>query len=277
MNERKYIISGLWMVLMGILFSGSSMAQNNDTALYKQLKVEEMKSWVKFPMMIRQKDSCLSETRRFTEFGKVASIRSDYNCMGWNRVDETEFKYSSNHLPSEIKYLSNDVIVNIIKFTYDDQGNVTQEMRITFEPLDTLILTYIPEFDRKGKMVKEKIVSSNPLKQPSYTRLMDYKKDLLTKVEVVNDTGAVLAKYNYVYNDFGKITDETFESFVPEYSYSKELYDYEQEVLVRHTNTLENTATEFKYAPNGLAAQTHWYNRFGQLERVYFNHYTYRP
>jgi hypothetical protein len=107
--------------------------------------------------------------------------------------------------------------------------------------------------------------------------MMDYQKGLLSKVEVVNDTGAVLAKYNYVYNDQGQITDETFESFVPQYSYSKDLYDYANNALVRHTNTLENTATEFIYAKNGLAAQTHWYNRFGQLERIYFNHYTYRP
>jgi hypothetical protein len=276
MKKRYNGIQFLWMIL-AILMVQFVHAQGNDTALYQQLKVAEMKSWVKFPMMIRQKDSCLSETRQFNEFGKVDYIKSDYNCMGWNRVDETIFKYYPNHLPSEIKTLSNDNIISLTRFNYDDNRNVIREERISFEPSDTLVLTYYPELDRKEKMVKEKIISSNPLKQPSYTRMMDYQKGLLSKVEVVNDTGAVLAKYNYVYNDQGQITDETFESFVPQYSYSKDLYDYANNALVRHTNTLENTATEFIYAKNGLAAQTHWYNRFGQLERIYFNHYTYRP
>lgn len=264
-----------------ILISGISVwdvqAQSNDTTLYKNLKVAEMKSFVKFPMMIRQKDSCLSETRLFNTFGKIDYIRSDYNCMGWNRIDETYFKYYPNHLPSEIKLLSNDNIVSITTFTYDENGNVSTEKRISFEPADTLILTYFSEFDKKGKLVKERIVSSQPSKQPSYIRVMDYNKGKLSNVLVVNDTGATLAKYQYVYNEDDKLTDETFESFVPQYSYSKDLYDYKDGVLIRHTNTMDNTATEFFYEKNGLAAQTHWYNRFGQLERIYYNHYIYRP
>lgn len=251
-------------------------AQNTDTLLYKNLGVQTMNSYVKFMMMERQRDSCLSEERKFNEFGRVTWIKTNYTCMGWNRVDETQFTYNDDQSIREIKIFSNDQIINVVTYDYNHKGQLTKESRVSYEPADTLISLYAQTLDDKQKLIRESIKSNQEDKQPSYTRILHYKDTLLSKVEIVDDTMAILATYTYYYNAQGQPTDITFESLKPSYSYSKELFDYTDRKLSRMTNTADNTATEFIYDQRGLITQTWWYNRFGQLERIYYNHYTFK-
>lgn len=278
MSNSIFYTSLRLSILFLLTFMGvkNSLGQNADTLLYKNLGVESMNSYVKFTMMERQRDSCLSEERKFNTSGRVTWIKTNYGCMGWNRVDETQFVYNEDQSIREIKIFSDDQIVNLISYEYDTKGLLIKESRITFDPIDTLIFTYNQVYDERNKLIKESIRSNQEDKQPSYTRILHYKDTLLSKVEIVNDTMAVLATYSYYYNAQGQSTDITFESLKPTYSYSKELFDYTDGKLSRMTNTADNTATEFIYDKQGLITQTWWYNRFGQLERIYYNHYTFR-
>ena len=268
MNKSKYISLFLFIVF----FQSQAQAQDADTALFRQLKIVKITSWVKLPMMLKQRDTCLSETRTLNDLGKVTYIKTDYNCMGWNRMDETIFTYDKNQNPAEIKYLSNNQIVSHTFFKYNEKGYSIYEKRVYFEPADTFIMYYDPQYDKKGVLLSER-VTSNKLEQPPYLRKSTYKDGLISQVDIVNDTGEVLAKYNYYYNKDKQLVDETFESFKPSYNYSKELLDYQDGKLFRKTNTADNTATEFIYYSNGLIYKTMWYNRFGGLERLYYNYY----
>lgn len=268
MNKIKIISFFFFLVF----FQSNAKAQYADTALFRQLNIVKITSWVKLPMMEKQRDSCLSETRILNEFGKVTYVKTNYNCMGWNRIDETIFTYDQNQNPSDIKYLSNNQIVSHTFFKYNNKGYSIYEKRVYFEPADTFILNYEPKYDKKGLLISER-VTSNKDEQPPYVRKSSYKEGLISQVDVANDTGEVLAKYNYYYNQDKQLVDETFESLKPKYNYSKELLDYDNGKLIRKTNTADNTATEFIYYKNGLIYKTFWYNRFGGLERLYYNYY----
>lgn len=264
----------LFIIVTTCLISAINVrAQSADTALLRKYGVVKIESWLKLPMLPRIKDSCLSEERKLNAQGKVTYIKSNYGCMGWERLDETYFTYNPQGLPLEIKLLSNGNILAVTRYAYDNTNSIIHEERYGFEPLDTVIFTYSPVYDKEDRVISERVVSSSA-DQPPYTRNLTYKKDKLVEIKVTSDSNELLARYNYYYNDAGKLTDETFESLKPEYRYSKDLYDYEDGELIRHTNTADNTATEFVYYPNGLIYQTLWYNRFGQLERVYYNFYT---
>ncbi len=268
MNKFKIVALVFFLFVMQL----STLAQYADTALFRQNKITKITSWVKLPMMLKQKDSCLSETRLINKFGGVSYIKTDYNCMGWNRIDETMFTYDESQNPIEIKYLSNNQIVSHTFFKYNEKGYSIYEKRIYFDPADTFILFYEPHYDKKGLLVSEK-VTSNKIQHQPYTRKPIYKDGLISQVDVINDTGEVLARYNYFYNRDKQLVDETFEGFKPNYTYSKELLDYDNGKLFRKTNTSDNTATEFIYHKNGLIYKTFWYNRFGGLERLYYNYY----
>lgn len=263
----------LVIVFIGLIPLTNARAQSADTALLRKYGVVKIESWLKLPMLPRQKDSCLSEERKMNEQGKVTYIKSNYGCMGWERLDETYFTYNPQGLPLEIKLLSNGNILAVTRYAYDNKNSIIREERYSFEPFDTVIYNYTPVYDKEDRVISERVVSS-AANQPSYTRNLTYKKDKLVEIKVTSDSNELLARYNYYYNEAGKLTDETFESLKPEYRYTKDLYDYEDGELIRRTNTGDNTATEFVYYPDGLIYQTLWYNRFGQLERVYYNFYT---
>jgi hypothetical protein len=254
-----------------------SIAQETDTALYRKLKISKIYSWVTLPLMPRKADSCKNEEKHLNRLGLITYSKTNYLCFGWSRSDETFITYDHHNRISTIKYLSKEILVSHTSYFYNDNGDVVREVRLFYDPLDTLEMNYAITYDSAFRKTSELVVSKGSKGQEPYTARYGYDSlGRMTSREIWNDAEKKMATYSFKYNAAGLLTSETFEAILPAYSYNQQLFQYDEKgILKKHVSTADNTATEFLFFPNGLLNRLYRYNRFGQMDREYITQYEY--
>jgi hypothetical protein len=264
--------------LVVLILSGfKTNAQEADSALYRKLKISKINSWVKLPTMPRKTDSCKNEVKHLNRQGLITYIKTDYSCFGWSRTDETFITYDEYNRPITYKYLSKDILVSHTSYFYNDHGDIIREIRLFFDPNDTLVMNYTITYDSISRKIREHVVCQGSKGQEPYISTFAYDSTgkIISKT-ITNEAGEKMASYSYKYNERGQLTSETFESQKPSYSFTQQLFQYDEEgLLKKNINTADNTATEYWFFPNGLVNRLYCYNRFGTMDREYMTQYEY--
>lgn len=251
----------------------TAQSQVADTTTYRLNKVKEVQSFVHFLGFERQ-DTCLFQVRNIDSFGKIEKDYINYGCQGWNMTNTTHITYDSFHQIIKIRYDENDEESSEMRFAYDELGRAVLEINQIWNPYSTSITqyTYFGPLGREDSVYVLQIIDGD---SSHFKTINSYKNDLLKKSETYEGaTGKIISMYTKKYDEQNRpVRTET-------YLFREDGRDaitnivYDRNGRVGETNDeVSELAAHFFYDENGLLALTHYFNRFGSLEREVWHKY----
>lgn len=250
-------------------------AQANDTAILHKAGVNYVEHKSYMTIYGDRADTCIESKIQVNEYGLVSNETINYNCRGWDLMVENQFEFDSLRRIKKQITLHNDIIQSEARYRYNERNDVSDFEVLTFDPMMTVEVNNLHYYDSSGRLDSTIQVSKTMEDTTIYTVTYSYNKNgLVHLVKTLNETGKMVYSNQYIYDKSERLTEVNTEIIEPEYSYSKSIFDYnENGQLFTSADTDSGITIERYYRKDGLLAMAIHYNQHGTMVKQV--HYVY--
>ena len=268
MNRSLLILLSLTLILR-------VSAQDNDTALLRELGVKQVEKYIYIHAFEKNDDTCLYQHMKYDTSYRLSYNLLDMRCLGYPNYAKYYYDYSENGTltttfedenglnsfnyidfnkkgdPVEVKTMymrTNDSSLAVHTYFYGQRAQPDSSIMMNIDQMgDTTFTKTIPRFDKYGMPVE----------------IITLDKDRNIQSEV-----------SYGYRDSTVLLSVAHTTFGEKPFFTQSFYEYDQfdRVIVSYNQV--NQRTEFYYYENGLLSNIFNYNPKGELESEFIFKYS---
>ncbi|MBI1306469.1 MAG: hypothetical protein GC181_07635 [Bacteroidetes bacterium] len=263
-----------------MLIYSNAIAQNDDSTLYKKLRVSRVESWVHVLAFENSNDTCLIEVKEIDSNGLMTYVKHDFHCYGYDEIAETRLKYNESGWPVNIVNHSNDRVTSISKMEYNEHGQVVKEETTYYEPefvLLILVHQYFGKPQKPDSMITTEIKNGDTTLYRT-TYLYNQKSGKQARIDVRDiSNGKNISGQVFRYDEKNRLVHDEYVMYqVYDNDEITNITYNEKNQIVKTKSDINNTAAEFFYQKNGLMFKTLYYNKFEAMDREVWYKYTFR-
>ncbi|MDB4173337.1 hypothetical protein N9811_00850 [Bacteroidia bacterium] len=265
------------LVLLCIGVSWVAMAQQNDTALLRSLKVQEVKKYQYVHAFDAKQDTCLLEHIKLNTKAQETYKFTNHACMGYPHSNKVLSTYENDRLVSQ-SMLSNDKEVFKNRFEYGNGPTPVKQTTLLLETNDTIV-TAFEHFYHKRSTREDSTITTRigPNGTETYVTYFAYdKKKKLLAIRSVDSLGKRVDEVTNTYNAQGKLESTAHTTFGQKPTFINTFFMYDQADRVVQTSNTKNRQYVYLYKDNGLLNNVLGYNAKGDLEVETIYNYSYR-
>ena len=264
-------------LFIGLVTFVGAIAQQNDTALLRSLKVSQVKKYQRIHAFVGNIDTCLMEYRKLNSYGLDVFFLRDLGCSGYKQRDIVRARYVGRNMVSQTLERNNEMLVSYA-FAYDKkQKELVRKTEVILANADSVVTEYTYYKKRRAKTVDStRMTLTNKEGSKTYVSKNRYdKKRRLLSVITVDGNGKTLAETSTVWGTDGNIKSSINSSFGEKITFVQTFFKYDQKGRVVETNDTHSRQNIYLYTDTGLLSNVLGYNAKGELEIEFMYEYTY--
>ncbi|MGB0849973.1 MAG: hypothetical protein ACPGTP_01895 [Bacteroidia bacterium] len=270
-------MKNIGLVLIAIIASMASMAQDNDTSLLRKNHVQKIEKMQYIHAFESRSDTCIVDVKELNESGKLVYHKSDLRCSGWSSYEESFFTFHKGKLAKIITKRNGE---KFSRSMYSYKRKVAEPVRIKtffYQTNDSMSVVTRYYKNRKGRM--DSSMSVLTTQDGSEVRTKNnarYNKDnALVQLYTLDESGAPLEMLSNEIDKNGTIKSVAYTRYGDNASFSQTFYKYNDKGQIDNTVNTVNQKQVYRYDENGLITNVLSYNPKGALEIEFIYKYTY--
>lgn len=267
---KKTIV--LTMLLLSVV---GALAQENDTALLRQLKVSEVKKYQVIHTFTRKGDTCLADHYKLNAHGLETFSMKDFSCSGYTRKDEQYTTYRGRQKATQW-YLQNGDTLAAYYYEYNGKSELPKVKEVVLLSTGDTTRTDYTYYPRKKTDLLDstRIFVSNREGIRTFVNKNQYDKKNNLLVSVTEDSkGTPLAETTNKWDANGTRSSIINASFGEKVVFEQTFFKYDEAGRVIETTDTHNRQNLYTYTEDGLLNSMVSYNAKGEFELEFLYRY----